>query len=231
MDDIAAIWPLYSLRIRTGDVELGFAGETDLAGLAALAVQGIHDPETMPFSQPWSDQPPKTRARSVLQWNWRMRAEWDPASWHLPLVAKRGGRVVGTQGISGSKFPTTREVETGSWIGMAYQGAGIGTAMRRAVLHLAFAGLGAETARSGAFTDNASSLRVSEKLGYAPDGTETHERRGERATIRRLVLTRARWEELSAGWPPVAIEGLDDALWMFGIGQPPGESSGPGGPS
>jgi hypothetical protein len=99
------------------------------------------------------------------------------------------------------------------------------------VLHLAFAGLGAETARSGAFTDNPSSLRVSEKLGYVADGTETHERRGERATIQRLVLTRSRWEVLSRDWPEVTIDGLGPALWMFGAGSPPdeGASSDPAG--
>lgn len=221
MEDLSALWPLYTLRLRTGDVELRFAAEADLAALAVLALEDIHEPATMPFSVPWSDQPPLARARSVLQWNWRMRAEWEQSSWHLPLVAIRGGEVVGTQGVAGTGFASTREVETGSWIGRRYQGAGVGTAMRRAVLHLAFQALGAETARSGAFTDNATSLRVSEKLGYAPDGSETLERRGQRATIQRLVLTRSRWQELSKEWPEVTIEGLDGALWMFGLGEPP----------
>lgn len=221
MEDIAALWPLYSLRVRTGDVELRLATEADLVALALLAQEGIHDPDTMPFSVPWTDEAPRARARSVLQWNWRMRAEWDPASWHLPLVTCREGRVVGTQSVHASAFATTREVETGSWIGMRYQGAGTGTAMRRAVLHLAFAGLGAETARSGAFTDNPTSLRVSQKLGYLPDGTDTLARRGERAAIQRFILTRSRWEELSSGWPEVTIEGLEPALWMFGLAEPP----------
>jgi hypothetical protein len=44
--------------------------------------------------------------------------------------------------------------------------------MRAAVLHLAFAGLGAAEAVSGAFDDNAPSLGVSEKLGYESDGIE-----------------------------------------------------------
>lgn len=231
MGDISALWPLYSLRLRTGDIELRFTDEADLAALATLALDDIHDPATMPFSAPWSDVPPDMRARSVLQWNWKMRSEWDPASWHLPLVVARDGSVVGTQGISSSKFGTTRSVETGSWLGRRFQGSGIGTAMRRAVLHLAFAGLGAREARSGAFSDNATSLRVSEKLGYLPDGTETVERRGSAATIVRLVLTRQRWEQLSADWPAVTIEGLEPALWMFGAGNEDGSPSIPGPPS
>lgn len=218
MPDIAALWPLYSLKIRTGDLEMRFADEDALAELATLALEDIHDPATMPFSVPWSDVPPAARARSVLQWNWKVRSEWDPSSWHLPLLAAHDRCIVGTQGVSASKFATTRCIETGSWLGRRHQGRGIGTAMRRAVLHLAFAGLGAEVARSGAFSDNLTSLRVSEKLGYLPDGTETVERRGKVATLIRLVLTRARWEELSPGWPGVTIEGLEPALWMFGVG-------------
>lgn len=225
MADVAALWPLYSLKIRTGDVEMRFADEAALAELATLALEEIHDPATMPFSVPWSDVPPEARARSVLQWNWKLRSEWDPDSWHLPLLATRGGCIVGTQGMSSSKFATTRCVETGSWLGRRYQGCGIGTAMRRAVLHLAFAGLGAEVARSGAFSDNLTSLRVSEKLGYLPDGTETVERRGKSATIIRLVLGRSRWEKLSPDWPDVTIEGLEPALWMFGIGPEQGLGS------
>jgi RimJ/RimL family protein N-acetyltransferase len=217
MEDIGDLWPLYGLRVRTGDVEMRYPDETELTALARLALEDIHDPETMPFLQAWTDTSPVERARSVLQWNWKMRGEWSAGSWHLPLVACREGRVVGTQGTAGKDFSTTREVETASWVGRRYQGAGIGTAMRRAVLHLAFAGLGAETARSGAFADNRASLRVSEKLGYVPDGTETHARRGQRGTVTRLVMSRSSWEERSSDWPEVAIEGLEPALWMFGL--------------
>ena len=165
MSRLGDLWPIYGLRIETGDVQLRYPDESDLAELAALAYDGIHDSSAMPFSEPWTDATPDARARSVLQWNWRMRAQWQADSWHLPLVTLHNGRVVGTQGIEGAHFRTCREVQTGSWIGRKYQGAGVGTAMRRAVLHFAFAGLGAESARSGAFTDNATSLRVSEKLG------------------------------------------------------------------
>ena len=217
---MADLWPLHRLRISTGDVELRYPDESDLAELAAVAYDGVHDPAVMPFYQPWSDGTAVERARSVLQWNWRMRADWKPDAWHLPLVTVRDGRVVGTQGVEGVHFRTTREVATGSWIGLIHQGHGIGTAMRRAVLHLAFAGLGAEAARSGAFTDNTSSLRVSEKLGYVQDGTETHDRRGERATVVRLILQRERWEKLSSSWPEVRIEGLEPALGLFGLGGP-----------
>ena len=63
-------------------------------------------------------------------------------------------------------------MKTGSWLGRSFQGRGIGTEMRAAVLELAFRGLGAATAESGALEGNAASARVSEKLGYRHDGLE-----------------------------------------------------------
>jgi RimJ/RimL family protein N-acetyltransferase len=59
-------------------------------------------------------------------------------------------------------------VGTFSWLGPGYRGRGLGTEMRAAVLHLAFAGLGAREAASEAFTDNHASNRVSQALGYEP---------------------------------------------------------------
>jgi hypothetical protein len=80
------------------------------------------------------------------------------------------------------QFAIIREVSTGSWLGAAYQRRGFGTEMRAAVLQLAFDHLGATAARSGAFTDNPASLRISEKLGYRTDGASSHARRGTAAT-------------------------------------------------
>ncbi len=86
--------------------------------------------------------------------------------------------------------------------------------MRVAVLHLAFAGLGALEARSGAFSDNAASLAVSRRLGYRPDGREVGVRRGRRAIERRLVLTRGDWE--ASERPATTVEGLEPCLELFG---------------
>lgn len=217
MGSIDELWPLFRLRIRTGDLELRVPGDDDLAELAELTREPIHDPERMPFFVPWTDEPEDRRVRGALQWHWRSRAEWTPDEWRLELVTCRDGRVVGTQGMHATRFGVTREVETGSWVGRRYQGQGVGTGMRRGVLHLAFAGLGARTARSGAFSDNEASIKVSRRLGYDTDGTETRERRGERATLTRFVMTRDCWEEQSRAWPPVTIEGLEPCLEEFGL--------------
>ncbi len=87
--------------------------------------------------------------------------------------------------------------------------------MRAAVLHLAFEGLGAQHAVSGAFENNAASLGVSRKLGYRDDGIERHIVRGDPAVARRLRLTRADWQ--AARSIPVEIHGLPPCLPFFGL--------------
>ena len=216
-------WPLFDLRLRTPRLELRLPTDADLEALASLAAVGVHDPAVMPFSVPWSDLPPADRGRGVLQYHWSRRAEWQPERWSLELATVRDGTVVGTQGVGAHNFAVLREVHTGSWLGQAFQGQGIGTEMRAAVLHLAFAGLGAEYARSEAFVDNLSSLGVSRKLAYADDGIELHARRGTAAATRRLRLDRQTWEATRT--VPVTIEGLEPCLSMFGLAGPEAESS------
>jgi RimJ/RimL family protein N-acetyltransferase len=87
--------------------------------------------------------------------------------------------------------------------------------MRAAILHLAFAGLGARYAVSGAYVDNAASLAVSRKLGYRDDGIEHHAVRGTGAKLQRLRLTLADWQARRS--IEVRIGGLEAALPMFGI--------------
>ena len=91
----------------------------------------------------------------------------------------------------------------------------LGTHMRAAALHLAFAGLDATDAVSGAFDDNVSSLRVSEKLGYQPDGIERLAAHGRATTTRRLRLTRDRWQ--ATDHVPVTVTGLAPCRPLFGL--------------
>lgn len=209
-------WPLAGLRLTTPRLELRVPTNHDLTDLAGLAAAGIHDPEVQPFGVPWTDATPSDRARSTLQYQWSQQARWEPSKWSLDLVVVHDGTVVGTQGISAANFAILREVATGSWLGQAHQGRGIGTEMRAAVLHLAFAGLGADYATSGAFTDNPASQRVSRKLGYVDDGIERQVRRGQPATILRLRLDRETWQATRT--VPVEISGLEACLAMFGLG-------------
>jgi RimJ/RimL family protein N-acetyltransferase len=214
-------WPLAGLRLRTPGLELRSASDPDLLALADLAAAGVHDPEVQPFTVPWTDVPPDQLGLGLLQYHWSQRAAWKPGAWSLNLVVVRAGRVVGTQGVSARDFAVLREVSTGSWLGRDYHGQGIGTEMRAAVLHLAFAGLGAEYAISSAFADNPASQRISRKLGYADDGVERHVSRGQPAAVQRFRLDRKSWEASHA--IPVTIDGLEPCLQLFGLPAAPGQ--------
>jgi RimJ/RimL family protein N-acetyltransferase len=215
-------WPLAGLRLRTPRLELRPATDSDLCVLADLAAAGVHDPAVQPFTFPWTDVTPAERGRSVVTYHWSQRAAWKPESWSLDLAVVRDGTVVGTQGVSARDFAILREVSTGSWLGREYHGLGIGTEMRAAVLHLAFAGLGAEYAISAAFSDNPASQRISRKLGYSDNGVERQVSRGRPAIVQRFRLYRQAWE--ASDGVPVTIAGLEPCLHMFGLPAGPGRA-------
>jgi RimJ/RimL family protein N-acetyltransferase len=112
-------------------------------------------------------------------------------------------------------FAIKRQVGTGSWLGQGYQGHGLGKEMRAAILHLAFAGLGAVRATSGAFEDNAASLAVSRALDYVENGDDIGAPRGTPVRQIRLLLTRENWEKNRRA--DIQIHGLEPCLPMFGI--------------
>jgi RimJ/RimL family protein N-acetyltransferase len=208
-------WPLTGLVLRTPRIELHWPSLADLDALATLAAEGIHDPGVQPFSEPWTDAPPADRARSTLQYHWRLWGLWRPDNWRLGLVAVAGGTVTGMQEVAGRDFAVLREVDTGSWLGRRFQRQGIGTHMRAAVLALAFEGLGAQFATTEAFGDNPASRGVSRKLGYAEDGMHRLAVRGQPVHAIRFRLDRAAWEAHRT--VPVEILGLAACLPCFGL--------------
>lgn len=123
---------------------------------ASSAAEHPH-PDVMPFIVPWTDQQPAEIARGVIQHHWLRLGNWPLQDWSLNLTVFHSGDVVGRQTISARDLAVRRQVHTGSWLGQRYQRQGIGTEMRAAVLHLAFTGLGADEAVSGAFEDNPAS--------------------------------------------------------------------------
>jgi RimJ/RimL family protein N-acetyltransferase len=114
--------------------------------------------------------------------------------WRLSFAVLEAGTIIGTQDLRADDFARVRTVRTGSWLGQEYQGRGNGKEMRAAVLHLAFAGLGALIAQTSAFADNAASLGVTRALGYVPDGEELVVRRGSASRHLRFRLERDEWE-------------------------------------
>ena len=211
----SSYWPLADLRLQTPELVLRWPSLNDLDALAGLAAAGVHDPEVQPFMVAWTDVSPEERARSTLQYHRSCWGSWKPSDWMLEFAMVRDGVVVGSQGVGGHDFAVLREVHTGSWLGRRYQGQGIATQMRAAVLALAFDGLGARWAVSAAFEDNPASLGVSRKLGYRDDGIELHLVRGRPALSRRLRLDRASWQATRT--IPVQIHGLPPCLPLFGL--------------
>jgi RimJ/RimL family protein N-acetyltransferase len=183
-------WPLFDLVVRTPRLTVRYLDDPMGDALAALAAQGVHDPDTMPFNLPWTDVPSPELERNALRWYWRSRAETSPDSWNLQFAVFEDDELVGTTAAIATRFPIVRAFETGSWLGRRFQGRGLGTEVRIATLHLGFLGLNALTATTGAFDDNAASLGVTRKLGYEPNGVALHERRGARAQSNRFLMTR-----------------------------------------
>jgi len=213
-------WPLFGLWVQTPRLTLSYPTDADLGTLNALVNQGIHEPSVMPFDTPWTDEPPEIRPQHSLQFYWGMRANWKPTNWHLTMMVKEGDVVVGAQAMLATDFAVKRQVGTGSWVGQGYQGRGIGKEMRAAILHLAFAGLGAKRATSGAFEDNAASLAVSRALGYVENGDDIGAPRGTPVRQIRLLLTREAWEKKRRD--DIQIHGLERCLPMFGVDQKSG---------
>ncbi|MFI0422829.1 GNAT family N-acetyltransferase [Spongiactinospora sp. 9N601] len=208
-------WPLLGLRVRTSRLELRPPTEDDLAALADVAAQGIHEPGRSPFLNSWADRTPAERAQEFLRRHWRHLGSWSPSDWALGLAVFESGRPVGMQHAHAKEFAVLGEVLTGSWLGREFQGRGIGTEMRSAVLHLAFAGLDAAYAVSETFADNPAALAISRKLGYRADGVARYAVDGNARMSERFRMSRAQWEATDR--PQVTIAGLDPCLAMFGI--------------
>lgn len=209
--------PVYRIRLRTERLELRLPDLDDLVALADQAAAGVHDPGFMPFPTPWTEAEPIERGRATIQWQMRAIMNATPEDWTLPFVTVFDGQIVGMQEVAAKDFKVKREGATGSWLGLAHHGQGIGTEIRAAVLDFLFTGLGADYAVSASFDGNEPSAGVSRKLGYRADGIEHHVLRHERRVDRRWRLTREDWEAHRKH--EVAIEGLDeDVLRALGLG-------------
>ncbi len=224
---LESAWPLFALRVRSDRLVLRLPGESDLLALMAVARAGIHPDREMPFGVAWSTIPSPAFETGFLQHHWGMWAGWSPQAWGLNLMVELDGTPIGAQSIHATDFAIHRTVDTGSWLGRAGQGRGIGTEMRSAVLSLAFDGLGARVAESSAFLDNAASAGVSRKLGYEENGRGSLAPEGVARETQRFRMTAERWR--SRPRPTVSIEGLEASLAMFGAthGEAGAPSAGP----
>jgi len=213
---VAHSYPLLNLQVRTPHVVLAGATDDLLERLIPLVRAGVVGSGPLPFDDPMSlyeDSP--EREWRWLRGIWAGRAHVDQSWWRLYFVVMVEGEPAGMQDLLGMQFAALGSIGTFSWLGPGYRGRGIGTEMRAAALHLAFAGLAAREATSEAFADNSASNRVSQALGYEPNGTTWATRRSEPALITRWKLTRDRWETLRRD--DIEITGVRDCLPVLGL--------------
>jgi RimJ/RimL family protein N-acetyltransferase len=207
-----AYWPLLDLRITVQGLELRPLVEADLAEVvAALPVDVELNPGATRFVVPDDVH----RAVVVHQEYWRSYGTWTVDAWRFHLAARRDGELLGLQELEGTDFPKLRTVDTSSWLVAAARGTGLGKAMRRAVLSLAFDYLGAEAAITSAWHDNHASLGVSRALGYRPNGESFLARDGGVDTLVHLRMLRADWLA-SGGSAGVTVEGVEACRPWFG---------------
>jgi RimJ/RimL family protein N-acetyltransferase len=204
--NVEALW---DIRLETSRLVLRLPTDEELLALYEVAKGGIHPPEEMPFFYAWTDT---LNEESFLAFHREAWKTWQPDRWTLNFVTFLEGHPIGTQGIESKDFATTKTVDSGSWLGQPFQGQGLGTEQRAAMLEFAFRGLGADAAVSGALEGNIRSARISERLGYKPAGTSEASPRGVPVVQQDYRLERADWT-----CPiPVEIAGLEPCLQLFG---------------
>jgi RimJ/RimL family protein N-acetyltransferase len=211
-------WPMFDLEIRTPRLDIRYPDDDELTQIAALAAAGIHDPGVMPFGIPWTDQPSPQLERSALQFHWRNRADLAPAAFRLPMVVREGGQIVGMTDLAATHFTTTRQFETGSWLGRPFQGRGIGKEMRLATLTLGFVGLGADFALTAAWHDNGPSNGVTRSLGYELVGRRREMRRDEAVEQLHYRMDRDRFETIRRD--DIELVGVDGVRAVLEIPAP-----------
>jgi RimJ/RimL family protein N-acetyltransferase len=183
--------PLTRIRLRTPRLELRVPTRAEARRLFAVAEAGIHDPGVMPFEIPWTDS---LDERDFVAYSTASAAD------SIRFAVFHDGEPIGVQGLD--VHPDW--VTTGSWLGEPFQGRGLGTEMRAAVLTYAFGSRDAKVARSGAIQGNPQSLGVSRKLGYEVVGTHVVSPRGEPLEHTDVELRRDRFRSPV----PVSVDGV-----------------------
>ena len=214
----ADVSALYGLRPRTPRLELRLGSRAELEALAEVAKAGVHPPDEMPFAVAWTDASGDPDFVSdFVAHHEEVLAAWAPEEWRLNLLVFHDGAPVGSQALRATGFSADRTVDTGSWLGAASQGRGLGTEMRVAVLELAFGRLAARAARSGWVEGGAAqSAGVSARLGYREVGLHLVQPRGEPVAHHDLVLEEADWTRPF----DVEIVGAESCLPLFGATGP-----------
>ena len=99
--------PLFGLRLRTPRLELRLPAAEELDALRDVALGGIHPPEFMPFTIPWTDDPGLAEFHTYHEMR---RREWSVEAWHLELGVFVVGEPAGIQALESTNFAQTLRV-------------------------------------------------------------------------------------------------------------------------
>lgn len=212
-------YPPLDVGVVTPRLELHGATDDLLERLAPVVRSGKATADPPPFDDPCSfyEPDPDVRVRKWLRGIWRGRGIVEPEFWRLYFVVIVDDEPIGMQDLIGVQFTSFGAVETSSWVSSDVRQRGIGTEMRSAVLHLAFAGFGAEEAHSEASVGNAGSNGVSERLGYERNGTAWATHQGQPVLGQRWRLGRQTWEARRRD--DIAMSGVDECRSSLGLQQ------------
>ena len=211
------IWPLLGVRIAVSDIELTPIDDRTALALGRLAAGGIHG-NFLPFNSPWTRGSEVDVARNLYRYHARLRGEMAPERWSLEFAARLDHTLIGVQSLSSEHFATTRSAESGSWLGRAWQGKGIGTLNRIAILTLAFDGLEAAEVTTSAWADNTATNAVNRKLGYEPNGEERLDREGRVTVQQRFRMSRQMWDARPRDLRPhVQLDGVEPLRRWLGL--------------
>ena len=222
-----SLYPPLNVRISTPHLELRGATDNLLEALAPLVAAGKATADPPPWDDPsaFYEADPDVRVATWLQGAWRARGTVGPDAWRLAFVVLVDEEPVGQQDLSGHDFDSFGTVDSTSWVSSDHRRRGIATEMRSAILHLAFAGLGAAEAHSEGAADNVGSNAVSERLGYERNGSAWATHQGKPVLGQRWRLTRAAWEPRRRD--DITMAGVAECRRILGITAGPPASGQP----
>ena len=140
--------------------------------------------------------------------------ELDGDSLHLALEERATGALAGSFSLRFSGHPGQGDV--GYWVGLPFQGRGLGREALDLVAHLAFRHLRANALSASVFVGNAVSRHLLERCGFTLVRTAPgRSKKGARNQEWHFVLFAREWRRLRAGFEPagetVSWEDVPDA--------------------
>jgi RimJ/RimL family protein N-acetyltransferase len=211
-------WPLFELRVTTPQLTLRLPTDAELMRLADRAAGRVLPPEQAIFMTEWTQLPSPRFERNLMQFHWRLRADWTPARWWLALGIYPTGEEDAVGGIDATteQFARTRAATSGWWLLQEWRGRGLGREALAALAHLLFDGLDAHEVRAIVHPDNAASLGAARAAGFIHDGTERSiGGDGVAYDAVRVLLRRDGWTQRRRA--DIAIAGLDGCRELFGV--------------